>query len=385
MDVDVSYMTSDNWVEHDMRERMRWLRENDPVRWNEADNLWIVSRYEDVVYCSKHQEIFTSGQGVRPGLTAKIGLIDEEEPRHGQLRGLINRGFTPRMVRKLEEDFLHITTQAIDEVARDGKCDFVSSISVPLPLRLIASMIGIREEDYDSFAQWSNAMIAAEGRHDDIEVMTKASASYIQYASYVNEVIEDRRKNPKDDLVSILTGAKDEGLLMEYDEDKSHFEGHTEKMGLANDELIKLMQRPVFMVVLLIGLGLAIIQADFLGPALVPTLAFLKSLGIIFLAVFAIRSSNVILEALSRNRERFPLIQARTLPLFYNVSLLVIIGDGQGTLHLRLDGTLCLGTQQFILLCDGFKRPQPAVAREQCATCALPDQGIERFDVDDMI
>ena len=156
-------------------------------------------------------------------------------------RGLINRGFTPRMVRKLEETFLHITTQAIDEVAREGKCDFVSSISTPLPLRLIAAMIGIREEDYDSFAQWSNAMIAAEGRHDDAEVMAKAGVAYMQYATYVTEVIEDRRKNPKDDMVSILAGAKDEGLLMKYDEDLSNFGGHSETMDLANDELIKLM------------------------------------------------------------------------------------------------------------------------------------------------
>ena len=241
MDVDVSYLSSNNWVESDMRERMRWLRENDPVRWCEVDNMWLISRYEDVVHCSKHQEIFTSGQGVRPGLAAKIGLIDEEEPRHGELRGLINRGFTPRMVRKLEETFLHITTQAIDEVAREGKCDFVSSISTPLPLRLIAAMIGIREEDYDSFAQWSNAMIAAEGRHDDAEIMAKAGVAYMQYAAYVTEVIEDRRKNPKDDLVSILAGAKDEGLLMKYDEDLSNFAGHSETMDLANDELIKLM------------------------------------------------------------------------------------------------------------------------------------------------
>ena len=72
MDVDISYLSSNNWVEADMRERMRWLRENDPVRWSETDNLWLISRYEDVVYCSKHQEIFTSGQGVRPGLAAKI-------------------------------------------------------------------------------------------------------------------------------------------------------------------------------------------------------------------------------------------------------------------------------------------------------------------------
>ena len=241
MDVDVSYLYSNNWVEADMHERMRWLRENDPVRWSESDNLWLISRYEDVVHCSKHQEIFTSGQGVRPGLAAKIGLIDEEEPRHSSLRGLINRGFTPRMVRKLEETFLHITTQAIDEVAREGKCDFVSSIAVPLPLRLIAAMIGIHDEDYDSFAAWSDAMIAAEGRHDDPQVMAKAASAYMQYAAYVTEVIEDRREHPKDDLVSILAGAKDEGLLVEYDEAREVFEGQTQRMDLANDELIKLM------------------------------------------------------------------------------------------------------------------------------------------------
>ncbi len=93
-----------------------------------------------------------------------------------------------------------------------------------------------------------------------------------------------------------------------------------------DDDLIKLMHRPVFMVVLLIGLGMAVVQAGFLGAALGPTLAILKTLGIVFLAVFAIRASNVILEALSRNRDRFPLIQSRTLPLFYNITLLIVIG-----------------------------------------------------------
>jgi len=241
MDVDVAYLSSKNWVEEEMYERMRWLRENDPIRWSKEDNLWLISRYDDVVYCSKHQELFTSGQGVRPGLAAKIGLIDEEEPRHGELRGLINRGFTPRMVKKLEEIFLKITTQAIDSVAKQGECDFVSSIAVPLPLRLIAAMIGIREEDYDQFGTWSNDMIAAEGRLDDPEVATRATKAYMAYAAYVSEIIEDRRKHPQDDLVSILTGAKDDGLLVHYDEDLSRYAGHDEKMHLANDELIKLL------------------------------------------------------------------------------------------------------------------------------------------------
>ena len=116
MNVDVSYLSSHSWVEDEMRERTLWLRENDPVRWSEADNVWLISRFEDVVYCSKHQEIFTSGQGVRPNLAAKIGLIDEEEPRHAHLRGLINRGFTPRMVKILEQAFLNVIRHKAEKI-----------------------------------------------------------------------------------------------------------------------------------------------------------------------------------------------------------------------------------------------------------------------------
>ncbi len=112
MDVDVSYLDSQNWIEEDMLERFAWLRANDPVRWSEADGLWLISKYEDVEYVSKHQELFTSAKGVRPTIPTNIGLIDEAEPRHGQLRKLLNKGFTPRMVAKLEETFRRLTKKS---------------------------------------------------------------------------------------------------------------------------------------------------------------------------------------------------------------------------------------------------------------------------------
>ncbi len=242
MDVDVAFLHSASWEPAAMHERMKWLRENDPVHWSERDGLWLVSSFEDVSYCSKHQELFTSAEGVRPGNGTKIGLIDEAEPRHGQLRALINRGFTPRMVKKLEVVFRGIVTEQIDRVARSGECEFVEDIAVPLPLRLIAAMIGIREEDYERFHYWSDTMIGAEGNMGDPEVMAKAGAAYMEYATYLTEVIEDRRRNPQDDLVSILAGAKDEGLLREFDESHSGaFEALDDPdMALANDELIKM-------------------------------------------------------------------------------------------------------------------------------------------------
>lgn len=250
MNVEVSYLESKNWGELEMRERFRWLRENDPVYWSEQDQLWVITKYEDVAFCSKNQDFFTSADGVLPGGAGKLGLIDEAEPRHAKLRGLINKGFTPRMVAKLEENFREITKDCIDAVASKGECDFVDAISVPLPLRLIAFMMGIKPEDYDDFHRWSDHMIGAYGRFDDPVVTANAGLAYVEYSTYITEVIQDRRENPRDDLVSILTGAKDEGILIDFEGTDDAF-GDTANAGdledvealasVHNDELIKLM------------------------------------------------------------------------------------------------------------------------------------------------
>ncbi len=237
MDIDIAYLGSENWDAR-MPARLRWLRENEPVRWSEKDDLFLVTKFEDVAFVSKHQELFTSEFGVRPCNPAKIGLIDEGEPRHTQLRNLINRGFTPRMVRKLETVFHAITTEAIDAVASRGECDFVKSIAVPLPLKLIAEMIGIQRDDFDRFHHWSDDMIAGDSTSDSA-VLGRAGLAFMQYSTYITKIIEDRRVQPRDDLVSILTGAKDEGILRRFDV-KKLYDADDDHLSLANDELIML-------------------------------------------------------------------------------------------------------------------------------------------------
>jgi cytochrome P450 family 142 subfamily A polypeptide 1 len=239
-EVDVRFLDSESW-DASMPERLRWLRENDPVRWSEKDGLWLIAKFEDVSWVSKHQQLFTSAHGVRPGNPVKLGLIDEGEPRHGQLRRLINRGFTPRMVGQLEVIFREITKETLDRIAARGECDFVEDVAVPLPLLLIAEMIGIRREDRVRFHHWSDAMIAAEGNLGDPDIMQAAAAAYLEYATYVTEIIEDRRKSPRDDLVSILTGAKDEGLLTHFESPEVDEPVPDDEVELHNDELIKLL------------------------------------------------------------------------------------------------------------------------------------------------
>ncbi|MFQ5512964.1 MAG: cytochrome P450 [Myxococcota bacterium] len=241
MNLDIDFLDSANW-DASMDARWGWLRHNDPVHWSEKSQLWVITRYEEVSYVSKHQELFTSAEGVRPGNPTKLSLIDEGEPRHGQMRRWINRGFTPRRVAKLAIPFRGLVTDAIDRVAPLGECDFVEDIAVPMPLLLIAEMIGIRKEDRERFHRWSDAMIAAEGNRHRPEFMQAAAQAFLEYSTYVTEIIEDRRRNPRDDLVSILVGAKDEGLLHEIEGEAAVV--LTELIDaepMANDELIMLL------------------------------------------------------------------------------------------------------------------------------------------------
>jgi cytochrome P450 family 142 subfamily A polypeptide 1 len=241
MDLNVDFLVADDW-DDTMPERFAWLREHEPVHWAEKSQLWVVTRFEDVVYVSKNNKTFCSGGGVRPGNPVKLGLIDEDEPRHTTLRRLINRGFTPRMVKHWEELFRKLTKETLDEVAPRGECDFVEDIAVPLPLLLIAEMIGIHREDRDRFHRWSDDMIAGDGNFDHPEIIQKAGLAFMEYTKYVAQIIEERRLEPRDDLVSILTGAKDEGVLIDYEAPELEADGISdEHTSLGNDELIKLM------------------------------------------------------------------------------------------------------------------------------------------------
>jgi cytochrome P450 family 142 subfamily A polypeptide 1 len=240
MDLNIEFLASPSW-DDSILPKLEYMRENEPVYWSEKDQVWVVTRFEDVSYVSKNQDLFTSAEGVRPNNPAKLTLIDEGEPRHGQLRKLLNKGFTPRMVKRLEEVFRKITVEAIDNVAAKGECDFLLDIAVPLPLLLIAEMIGIDKNDRERFHNWSDTMIAADGRMDDPEVTAKASQAFMEYSTYVSAIIADRRENPKDDFVSILTSADDEGVLGTMNQQAHAGINDDEHLTRANSELLMIL------------------------------------------------------------------------------------------------------------------------------------------------
>jgi cytochrome P450 family 142 subfamily A polypeptide 1 len=207
----------------------RWLREHAPVYRDEASALWVCSRYDDVVRISKDTATFSSAGGVLMDSDQQVSLVTTDAPRHTRLRKLVSRGFTPRMVARYDARIREIMCELLDAVAPRGSCDLVADVAVPLPLYVIADMLGIRREDFGRFHEWSDTMIGSAGHFDDPAVLERAARAYIEYGTYLHEVFEDRRRHPQDDLVSILVGAQEAGVLAPDEE------------AMENDEIVMFM------------------------------------------------------------------------------------------------------------------------------------------------
>ena len=216
----------------------RWLRANAPLWWDARNELWVVSRHEEVSHISRHQELYSAAQGVRPKVAAPMSIISMDDPEHTRQRRLVNKGFTPRMVRRLADHIRDLSNQIIDEIAERGECDFVADFAVHVPLIVIAELMGLDPDQRQKLYLWSDAMMAGDGHTDfDDPVLAAAAEAGAEFAGACIELIEARRVDGStEDIIGILTQAFDEGALARQDEGgASGGVGNTE---LTHDELI---------------------------------------------------------------------------------------------------------------------------------------------------
>ncbi|MFQ5352038.1 MAG: cytochrome P450 [Candidatus Binatia bacterium] len=211
---DLNIMDPELYV-NDPHSTYKWLRNNAPVFWDENNSTWVISKYEDVVEVSTNPKVFHSSRGILPDTDAypQISIVTMDDPRHGQLRRLVNRGFTPSMVELLEDRVRAIVNESIDAVIERGRCDFAVDIAAPLPLLVIAELLGIRRGDEERFKLWSDAMMLSAGRSTEPHILERATEAFSEYAAYLRDLIEERRRKPEKDLISVLIGAYDEGVL----------------------------------------------------------------------------------------------------------------------------------------------------------------------------
>lgn len=190
-----------------------------PGLWRDEDaDLWVATRIEHVVAISRDPATFCSSRGVLPSdrqrtLTPRESVLYIDPPEHAKYRKLVQPVFAPGRLRALESRVREIVRGLLDAIEPSREVDFVPAFSVPLPLVVIAEMLGIPSADRERFKAWSDAVIEA-GTRQTPENMAQA----MELLGYFSEVLAIRRADPADDLISLLaTGEVDGERLEEFD------------------------------------------------------------------------------------------------------------------------------------------------------------------------
>lgn len=194
------------------------LREHAPVFHSEQGDFYALSRFEDVFRALRDPETFSSAQGLTPiadekkilGLAPTFLMMDP--PDHTRLRKLISKAFTRERVAALDvkvEDFIRgRMDRVMAQAGRDGTVDVVSALTSPIPTFVLSEILGIPEEDRERFDPWSNAITGASLEPTKVEAAVLAVAHLFMYFI---EIIERRRREPGDDLISSLVASQREG------------------------------------------------------------------------------------------------------------------------------------------------------------------------------
>ncbi|MFA9471348.1 MAG: hypothetical protein ACERNK_12305, partial [Deltaproteobacteria bacterium] len=136
-----------------------YLREEAPLYWDQHNELWAISRHEDIVAMSSDTETFTSGEGALANIPPDPSMIHQYPEQHGKQRRLVSSAFTPSRMRSLESDARDIAIDIIENVRPHGYCDAVTDLAKHLPLRLIGAMLGHPREDLEMIQSWTDAMV----------------------------------------------------------------------------------------------------------------------------------------------------------------------------------------------------------------------------------
>ena len=182
------------------------MREQNPVFKDERTRIWQVFRYEDVLSILTDYSRFSSQAYELTGGFLSNSLIAKDPPDHRKLRNLVNLAFTPRAVAHLSDRVTQITQELLDEVRHKGAMDIVADIAFPLPAKVIAELLGVPGEDWNIFQRWARVDASdAASRRESGQSMQE------EMYRYFTNLLEERRRSPREDLISSLSVAEVDG------------------------------------------------------------------------------------------------------------------------------------------------------------------------------
>jgi cytochrome P450 len=187
------------------------LRDHDPVHEavSEEGSYWVLSRFDDIMKAAIDFETFSSAQGLTftygdmeaTGIEAPIVMMDP--PEHTALRKLATKRFTPKQVREIEPMIRSFVVERVERLKETGRGDVVAELFKPLPSLVVAHSLGVPQEDRGNFDRWTDSIVAANASGD----VLAAPDAVGELFTYFTGLIEKRRKDPADDMISTLVHA----------------------------------------------------------------------------------------------------------------------------------------------------------------------------------
>ncbi len=224
------------------------MRATAPVFYAPEFRSWFVTRYDDVLRVIDDPVLFSSEQSIRgrPGEKQRsaLTLLWTDPPRHGQLRSLVSQAFNPRTIAALAPRITEIVHTQLDAVARAGRMDIVRDLANPLPIIVIAELLGIPATDQAQFKRWSDLIVGT--------VRKEKKQAVIDMNAYFSTILARRREQPQDDLISALLASQIDGQHLTDAEVLSFCRlllvaGHETSTNLIGSALLTLDEYPAIM------------------------------------------------------------------------------------------------------------------------------------------
>jgi pimeloyl-[acyl-carrier protein] synthase len=202
------------------------MRQHHPIFFDDNLNMWLVTGYHETVALLKDRRM-SSAFHSQPLESNEIPWIKRSEaqvmmfmdpPHHTRIRDLLHKSFTPSVLAQLQTTIRRIIHELLERMATLEQVDFIQDFTYPLPVRVITEMLGVPLEDSDLLRDWARAVVEGTDVAATPEIQRQGDRAIEEFSKYLLKVIDQRRQNPEDDLLTMLVQAEHQGNMLSEDE-----------------------------------------------------------------------------------------------------------------------------------------------------------------------
>jgi cytochrome P450 len=209
------------------------LRDEDPIHWNDTYALWVITRHDDVTWMTRHNELFSSAvfrNDPKPAYPAidesDLGLyeyvknyqadqfIQHDRPEHLDMRKIVHGYFTPKAMESWRPFVVNAVKELLDAAEEKGSMDVMRDLATPLPVLVIAQMMGVPAEDRPYVRQLAEKLLyIGRGEYDRMPILTDGMKGMVEY---VSPLVDERIAKPGDDFISVLASGEKKGVFTRH-------------------------------------------------------------------------------------------------------------------------------------------------------------------------